>query len=40
MIMTHISKMLFHDDRPCFVNEEISNNLCFCEFGYPSGHTS
>lgn len=40
LIITHLTKIGFHDSRPCFENEILANNECSCEFGFPSGHSS
>lgn len=40
VMLTHTLKILFHDSRPCYENEEISKEHCSCDFGNPSGHTS
>ena len=32
-------KTFYWDDRPCFINWEIAENHCSCNFGNPSGHS-
>jgi len=40
MMTTHLFKIIFHDTRPCFENQELGADGCSCEFGNPSGHSS
>lgn len=38
--MANVIRLMYHDPRPCFVDEEIADIGCVCSFGNPSGHAS
>lgn len=38
--ISNLLKILYHDSRPCFIDEEIAAIKCTCSFGKPSGHSS
>ncbi len=32
-------KLIYLDPRPIFLNKELNNNYCICDYGKPSGHS-
>lgn len=38
--VSNLIKLIYHDLRPCFIDNQIAAIKCTCSFGKPSGHSS